>query len=81
MNIRDKDKFIITGMVTEVLPNTIFRVKVDSGFENIIMENNEILAHLSGKMRIHRIKVLIGDKVKVEVSKYDLTKGRIVQRF
>lgn len=61
------------GVVQENLPNTTFRVKFEDG---VI-----ILAHLSGKMRLHYIKVLPGDKVIVELSPYDQTKGRIVQRL
>ena len=70
-----KDKEIITkeGVVVERLPNATFRVKLNESGE-------EILAHLSGKMRLYRIKVLIGDKVRLEISPYDKTKGRIVYR-
>lgn len=57
------------GLVTEVLPNAMFRVKLDNG--------HEIIAHTSGKMRKNRIRVLLGDKVTVEMTPYDLTKGRI----
>lgn len=60
------------GVVTEALPNTQFRVQLEDG--------REILAHLAGKMRMYRIKVMPGDKVKVEMSDYDLTKGRIIFR-
>ncbi|MBI4067344.1 translation initiation factor IF-1 [Candidatus Gottesmanbacteria bacterium] len=60
------------GVVTEALPNTLFRVRLP--------DNNIILCHLSGKMRINYIKILPGDKVKVEVTPYDQTKGRIVYR-
>lgn len=60
-------------MVLENLPNTLFKVRLDSG--------SEILAHLSGKMRIYYIKVLLGDRVRVELSPYDATKGRIVHRL
>lgn len=60
------------GEVTELLPNTKFRVKLPNG--------KIILAHISGKMRMHFIKILPGDKVTVEMSKYDLTKGRITYR-
>lgn len=77
-----KDAIIATGIVVEALPNGFFRVRIDSEFEKIITENNkEILAHLSGKMRMHYIKVLVGDKVKLEISVYDTSKGRITQRF
>ncbi len=61
------------GVVLENLPNTLFKVRLDSG--------SEILAHLSGKMRIYYIKVLLGDRVRVELSPYDATKGRIVHRL
>ena len=60
------------GVVAEVLPNTTFRVRLDNG--------HEITAYISGKLRQHYIKVLEGDKVKVEMSPYDLTKGRITWR-
>jgi translation initiation factor IF-1 len=61
------------GMVTELLPNAMFRVKLDN--------EHEVLAHTAGKMRKHRIRVLAGDKVLVEMTPYDLTKGRITYRF
>ncbi len=61
------------GVVIEVLPNTFFKVK--------LVDGKEILAFLSGKLRIHRIKVLLGDKVAVEMTPYDETKGRIVYRL
>jgi translation initiation factor IF-1 len=63
----------IDGVITEKLPNATFRVKLDNG--------HEILAHISGKMRMHFIKILIGDKVSIELSPYDLTKGRITYRY
>lgn len=69
-----KIKLFEEGMVLENLPNTLFKVKLDS-------TGREILAHLSGKMRIHYIKVLPGDRVRVEMSEYDDTKGRIVLRM
>jgi translation initiation factor IF-1 len=62
----------VDGEVTELLPNTKFRVKLPNG--------HQIIAHVSGKMRMHFIKILVGDKVLVEISKYDLTKGRITYR-
>lgn len=68
-----KDKIFQEGTVLENLPSTIFRVKLDDG--------REILAHLSGKMRLHFIKVLPGDRVRVEMTPYDETKGRIVHRL
>lgn len=79
-----KDIFTVTGMVTEALPNAFFRVKVDDEYENYLKQNKEtkeVFAHLSGRMRMHYIKVLIGDKVKLEITVYDTSKGRIVQRF
>ena len=63
----------IDGIVTETLPNATFKVKLDNG--------HQILAHISGKMRMHFIKILVGDKVSVEMSPYDLTKGRITYRY
>lgn len=67
-----EEKIKVEGIVTENLPNATFRVKLDEG--------DEILAYISGKMRIHRIKILAGDKVKVEMSPYDNKRGRIVYR-
>ena len=61
------------GTVMELLPNAMFRVKLEN--------DHEILAHTSGKMRKNRIRVLAGDKVNVEITPYDLTKGRITFRF
>ena len=63
----------IDGIITETLPNATFRVKLDTG--------HEIHAHISGKMRMHFIKILVGDKVSIELSPYDLTKGRITYRY
>ncbi len=69
-----KQKLIeMDGIVEEVLPNTQFKVKFENG--------HEIIAHISGKMRMNFIKILQGDKVKVEMSPYDLSKGRIVYRY
>lgn len=62
----------IDGQVTELLPNATFRVVLENG--------HEILSHLSGKMRMFRIRILPGDKVTVEISPYDMTKGRITYR-
>ena len=61
------------GVIVEALSNAMFRVELENG--------HEIAAHISGKMRMHYIKILPGDKVKVEMSPYDLTKGRIVFRY
>ena len=62
----------VEGIVTEALPNTMFKVKLENG--------HEILAHISGKLRMNYIKILPGDKVKIELSPYDLSKGRITWR-
>jgi len=62
----------VEGKVIEPLPNAMFRVELDNG--------HKVLAHVSGKMRMHFIKILPGDKVTVELSPYDLTKGRITYR-
>jgi len=62
----------IDGVIKEALPNATFKVELENGLE--------ILAHVSGKMRMHYIKMVPGDKVKIEISPYDLTKGRIVYR-
>lgn len=67
-----EEPITVEAIVTEALPNARFRAKLDSG--------HEILAHVSGKMRMHYIKILPGDKITVEMSPYDLTKGRIVYR-
>jgi translation initiation factor IF-1 len=63
----------VDGIITDTLPNASFRVKLDNGVE--------ILAHISGKMRMHYIKILVGDRVTVEMSPYDLSKGRITYRY
>jgi len=63
----------VDGIITETLPNAMFRVKLDNG--------HIVLAHVSGKMRMHFIKILPGDKVKMELSPYDLTRGRITYRY
>ena len=68
-----EDIIIMEGRVEEVLPAAMFRVKLDN-------LNNVILAHLSGRMRKNNIKVLLGDRVEMEFSPYDLTKGRITRR-
>jgi translation initiation factor IF-1 len=72
MNDNTKEVIELTGTVLEPLPNAMFRVELENG--------HVILAHISGKMRMHYIKILPGDKVKVEMTPYDLTKGRIVYR-
>jgi translation initiation factor IF-1 len=69
----NKDNIIaFSGVVTEKLPNTMFRVKLENG--------HEAIAHTAGKMRKFRIRVMVGDKVDVEMSPYDLTRGRIMFR-
>ena len=68
-----KDAIEIEGTVTEVLPNATFRVKLEN--------DHEVLAYLSGKMRQNYIRVLEGDRVKVEMSPYDLSKGRVTYRY
>lgn len=68
-----KDAIEIEGTVREVLPNATFRVVLENG--------HEILAYLSGKMRQHYIRVLEGDRVKCEMSPYDLTRGRVTYRY
>jgi len=68
-----KDAIEAEGTVIEAMPSAFFRVELDN--------KQEIMGHLSGKMRLHYIKVIPGDRVKVELSPYDLTKGRIVHRL
>ncbi len=70
---KTEEKLLLDGTVVETLPNTTFKVQLDNG--------HEILAYLSGKMRKHYIRVLLGDRVRVELSPYDLTRGRIVYRY
>jgi translation initiation factor IF-1 len=67
------DAIEIEGTVVEPLPNAMFRVELDNG--------HKVLAHISGKMRMHYIRILPGDKVVVELSPYDLTRGRITYRY
>ena len=68
-----EDVIEVQGTVHEALPNAMFRVQLDNG--------HRMLAHISGKMRMHFIRILPGDKVTVELSPYDLTRGRITYRF
>lgn len=68
-----QDVIELEGTVNESLPNAMFRVKLDNGFE--------VLAHVSGKLRRNYIKILLGDRVRLELSPYDLTRGRITYRF
>lgn len=67
------DAIEVQGTITETLPNAMFRVELDNG--------HRVLAHISGKMRMHYIKILPGDRVTVELSPYDLTRGRITYRI
>jgi len=68
-----KDAVEVKGTVIEALPNAMFRVDLETG--------HEVLAHISGKMRMYYIRILLGDKVLVELSAYDLTRGRIIYRY
>lgn len=68
-----KDVLELRGRVEELLPSAKFRIKLENG--------HILIGHLAGKMRLNKIRILPGDEVKVEVSSYDLTKGRIVYRF
>ena len=68
-----EDAIEVEGSVVEPLPNAMFRVELDNG--------HKVLAHISGKMRMHYIRILPGDRVRVELSPYDLTRGRVVYRY
>ncbi len=68
-----KNVLELNGVVLEALPNALFRVRLDNG--------HELITHISGKIRVHRIRILPGDTVTVEVSPYDLSKGRISRRL
>ena len=68
-----EDVIEVEGTITEALPNTQFRVELDNG--------HNVLSHISGKMRMNYIRILPGDRVKVELSPYDLSRGRITYRF
>jgi len=70
---KSKQKIEMMGTVTEALPGTQFKVELDNG--------HEVLAYLCGKMRRYYIRILLGDRVKVEISPYDLERGRIVYRY
>ena len=70
---KNSDAIELEGEVIEPLPNTMFKVRLENG--------HEVLAHISGKMRMYNIRILPGDKVVVELSPYDLTKGRITYRY
>ena len=75
-NDQRKKKFEVDGVVEECLPNTIFRILLD-----LEGKEHRVEGHLSGKMRMNYIKIAKGDKVKVEISPYDLDKGRIIYRY
>ena len=68
-----EDAIVLEGPVTEPLPNAMFRVELENG--------HKVLAHISGKMRMHYIRILPGDRVQVEMTPYDLTRGRITYRY
>lgn len=71
--VAKQESIEVEGLVTQALPNAVFRVELANG--------HEVLAHVSGRVRRYRIKVLLGDRVLVELSPYDLSKGRITYRF
>ena len=73
MGKKKEDKIELEGTVVEALPATQFRVELDNG--------HQVLAYLSGRMRRHYIRILLGDRVRVELSPYDLSRGRIVYRY
>ena len=73
MVVLAEEKLIVEGIVKEALPNAMFKVELDNG--------HELLAHLSGKMRKFYIRVLLGDRVRVELTPYDMDRGRIVYRY
>jgi translation initiation factor IF-1 len=73
MTKTSQQKVTVEGIIVEALPNTQFRVELDNG--------HVVLAYISGKMRKYYIRILLGDRVRVELSPYDLTRGRIVYRF
>ena len=68
-----EDAIVLEGTILESLPNAMFRVELDNG--------HKVLAHISGKMRMHYIRILPGDRVQVELTPYDLTRGRITYRY
>ena len=69
----EKEKLVVEGTIVEALPNTTFKVELENG--------HTLLAHLSGKMRRFYIRVLLGDRVRVELTPYDMERGRIIYRF
>jgi translation initiation factor IF-1 len=72
-SVAKEDVIEVEGTVVEPLPNAMFRVELENG--------HKVLAHISGKMRMHYIRILPGDRVRVELSPYDLTRGRVVYRY
>ena len=70
---QEKEIIKMEGIIVETLPSTTFKVRLDNG--------HEVLAHISGRMRVNYIRLLPGDKVLMEMSPYDLTKGRVIQRM
>ncbi|MCL4392946.1 translation initiation factor IF-1 [Patescibacteria group bacterium] len=68
-----KDKIEIDGIIKDAYPDLSFKVELDNG--------KSVFAYLSGKMKMHYIKIVVGDKVKVEISKYDISRGRIIYRY
>jgi len=72
-SVAKEDVIEVEGTVIEPLPNAMFRVELENG--------HKVLAHISGKMRMHYIRILPGDRVRVELSPYDLTRGRVVYRY
>ena len=73
LNMAKEESIEVEGTVLEPLPNAMFRVELENG--------HKILAHISGKMRMHFIRILSGDKVKVQLSPYDMSRGRITYRY
>ncbi len=71
---KNKDKILVSGRVIETLPNATFKVKLDEG-------EHEIFGFLSGRMRKNHIKIILGDRVEMEMTPYDVSKGRIIKRF
>jgi translation initiation factor IF-1 len=71
---KNKDTITMEGEVVEMLPNATFKIKLDTS-------GHEVHAHISGRMRMHYIKLLLGDRVTLDMSPYDLTKGRITRRL
>jgi translation initiation factor IF-1 len=70
--VAKSESLLVKGHITDALPNAVFKIKLDSG--------HEILGHLAGKLRMHKINIIPGDLVDVEISPYDMTKGRIMFR-